>query len=141
MKPITRYESWDGCVFDSEEECRKYEMLLLAVERIMEPLGKIPKHKGCDFENGEGYLPHTVGDVIAAKAALVELGRHHLNIKSTEVGFYNIGRYFDDNNVSCLYHAWSRLYCCDEKGREWGQAYFASHPNEGKQHIYKGGRT
>lgn len=67
-----------------------------------------------------------------AKLQLTDYGNKMLKI-NPPASFGWIGRYFDDGGHNCLYEAWSRLRCIDEKGREWGQPYYALNPEKGEQ--------
>ena len=135
MKTITRYLAQDGSVFDTEKKCREYESLCKKVKKIMKPLGKLPLDKGCKFANGEGYIQHNPSVIEVAKSQLLALGKEYLHIKE-ERSFGFAGRCFDDYGVSAINDAHNRLSCCDENGREWGQQYFAVHPEKGKQHPF-----
>jgi len=135
MKSVTKYKAADGEIFDSAKKCREYENLIKKVNEVMKSLGPIPRDKGCRWANGEGYLQHDLNDIADAKTALVVLGCEYLQIDKSpgSISFNWIGRYFDDSRVLPLYIAWGRLSNCDDKGREWGQMFYALHPEEGKQ--------
>jgi hypothetical protein len=128
MKKITKYEAFDGKVFNTEKECLDYEKIIEKVDEIMKPFGKRPDNS--NFTNGSGFLQHEKSDVEKAKSELLRLGNEIFKC-STNFGF--IGRYFDDSGYDCLYRAWGRLSSIDNKSREWGQTYYALNPNEGKQ--------
>lgn len=136
MKRVVRYQSNDGAEFSTKEECEKHEDIIRSVNRIMKPLGKLPKDRNCDFADGGGYIPHNPQVVTDLKIALVSYGCKLLKIKD-EITFGAAGRYFDESCIPSLYWAWSRLANIDNKGREWGQMYYALNPKEGKQKIYK----
>jgi hypothetical protein len=128
-----KYEAEDGRKFSTPEECEQYEVLLYDLDAIMKPFGKHPDKT--DFTNGGGYLQHKKSDVERAKKRLIVTGSTYLQLEDP-VGFNVLGRYFDDSGVSCLYKAWLRLACMDALYREWGQPYYANHPDKGVQKPY-----
>jgi len=130
MEKIIRYKSLDNTIFDDEQKCINYDNLIKKVRLIMIPLGDLPKDESCKFANGQGYLQHNIKDVSKAKKELTDLANNYFK---TNYGFGFIGRVMNDSNNSVLYFNWGRLNCIDEKGREWGQQYYAINPEKGKQ--------
>jgi hypothetical protein len=139
MQQIIQYKAYDGTMFSDESKCTTYEQQCLQIDDIMKFMGQKPKDNSCIFANGGGYIPHNMEKVKAARTTLMELGMAILDIKKAP-GEYMIGRHFDDSNNKALYSAWSRLWCCDEQGREWGQSYFAHNPTKGTQEIFIDGQ-
>ena len=134
MEKISKYKAIDGSIFNTEEECLRYESLIEKVKAIMRPLGERPDDT--NFTNGGGYIQHDYHVLAIAKEQLTELATKTFKIERN-VGFGIIGRYCDDNGSRCLYNAWSRLNCCDNQSREWGQGYYAINPHEGTQKPYR----
>lgn len=136
MKSIIKYKAIDGREFDFEEECEKHERLLVQIERAIKPLGSPPKEDGCSFANGGGYLQHDLPTVEAVKLALIDLAAVPENVKEgvrTRPASHSIiGRYLDDGD-SPVRKGWYRLMCIDEQGREWGQPFYALHPEQATQ--------
>lgn len=133
MEEIRKYKAVDGSVFNTKEECLKYEILIERVFAIMRPLGARPDDT--NFTNGGGYIQHDSRVVSIAKEQLIQLGIEALGIRG-DITFYLLGRYCDDSGSRCLYSAWNRLNCCDKNNREWGQGYYAINPEKGTQKPY-----
>jgi len=132
MNIIQQYQAKDDKIFTTKKDCIKYELLIDEVEIMMKPFGKV--RNGTSFANGEGYLQHNLKDVVKAKKKIMVLGKKEFSMKPTDkIGFGMMGRYLDDSGKDVLNSAWHRLNCIDDKGREWGQPYFALNPHEGKQ--------
>jgi len=142
MKPIIRFKANDGAIFGSISECRRRDELIEEVDKIMSMLPPRPDDDGCKFSNGRGYIQHDKSAFMAARHALLELANKHRphNIfrqamKDMAVHSSWPSRIIcDDDFLTPLCHAWTRFACTDSKFREWGQPYFADHPDEAK-HI------
>jgi hypothetical protein len=142
VKTITQYKTDDGTIFNSKTKATKHEKLCDEINDVMKPLGKLPKDKNCEFGNGGGYLPHDPDVVMQVKVGLVKIARrYHSWFKRHKPEnihpMSHAGRILGDAGPSPLSHAWSRLCCIDDRGREWGQPYYALNPNEGVQQEYK----
>ena len=135
MEIINKYKALDGKIFETQEECEKYDRLVLRVRQTMQLFCNLPKDENCRFANGKGYLQHKKEDVITARKEIVELGNEYFNQKD-KWSFGAIGRLFNDAECNILYAAWQRLSNCDNKYREWGQGYYAVNPNKGIQEPY-----
>lgn len=131
---VTKYVSEDGVSFDTAKACTEHEKLVKTLSAIMAPLGKKPKDPGCVFANGGGYIQHSLEDVAKARQGLLNLFNKG---RKESMGFSFLGRYLDDSG-SIAYSEWVRLYCIDERGREWGQPFYAITPGKGKQEPYTG---
>ncbi len=161
---LTKYKALDGSFFNDESECIKYDELVKKVNKIMEPIGSPVKDEGCSFANGEGYIQRNLGKVNRAKIELTKLGNEYFLQQSIDYinsdkwinysgktreqaikdrkaenpySFDFIGRVMDDSGNKILYSSWTRLICIDNKGREWGQPYYAFNPTKGKQIEFK----
>lgn len=146
MKAITKYQTDDGAEFHTEADALKYEDLCERVERAMEPLGPHPDKgtDGCAFSNGSGYLGHGVDVVNRVRNALLRLALEYVkhdwlskSLVDTTVDASWAGRIIGECCPAPLQSAWYRISCCDKRGREWGQPYFAAHPGEGTQKDLK----
>ena len=133
MKQITMYETKDGKKFDNLESAKKYESLCSQMSLLTVMLPQVPDR--IDFTNGYGYLQWLDEDVetvklTVAKNAAKYLGSDLIN-KLIENGELSpsgiIGRILSDANIPVLYNMWLRIMCIDDKFREWGQPYFATH--------------
>lgn len=139
MKEITRYQADDGTVFDTEEKAIKHDTKSLSIKKIYKLLKPIPEDDGCKFANGAGYVQQDPLAVQEFKRQIMLMGAvHHAKMAEwaknpIEVHPQSIvGRILCDCD-SLLYAAWSRVMCTDEKGREWGQPYYASNPDKAEQ--------
>lgn len=131
MEEISKYKAIDGSIFNTKEECLKYESIIKRVDLIMCPLGKRPDDT--NFTNGGGYIQHDVYTIQKVKAEIMVLC---MEVLKKNLDFQEIGYYLDGASKKCLYHAYIRLICIDIKCREWGQGYFAIHPDKGTQKPY-----
>lgn len=117
MKPITKYQSDDGNVFDTAEKCLAYEGMLSRLSEVeFRTLG--PKPYSSDFWNGGGYIQHDFDLVDECRSVVKEIS------KSGEEG---------SPEFKAICKVLRRLESIDKNTREWGQPYFASNPFTGKQ--------
>jgi hypothetical protein len=145
MKAITMYEAEDGSRFTDAGEAAKRDGILEAVAAVMAPLGVVPEHDGCDFENGHGYYQHDPGTIRSVRLALYELSKEKLRWW-TDGQIENHGMTHErlalevhpswhlrmlDGSCRPLEKAWTRIYRIDSQGREWGQPYFADNTPSG----------
>jgi hypothetical protein len=131
MEEVIKYKALDGSVFNTKKECLDYEVIIAKVNSIM--CGFVKRPESSDFTNGKGYIQHDISTVNKAKKDITDYGNKLFN---SSCGFGFIGRYFDDSGKKCLYTAWGRLNCMDDKGREWGQGYYAVNPDKAVQKPY-----
>jgi hypothetical protein len=136
MKAITKYKAVDGTEFSTEKQCLDYEKLIKNIEVIMSELPVIPK-KSMDFVNGHGYIQHDKKILRKVQVKLLELMKKYMKhewiqqtIDDESIHPSYVGRLVSDSGISPFYHAWSRFSCVDKNSREWGQPYYASHPEE-----------
>lgn len=136
MKAIQKFQAEDGTEFATQVACRAHEALCAEIAKIMATLPKRPDDRGCKFSNGEGYLQHNRKKFLAARAALLRIGNRLFPHKwfkqalaDTTVHASWCARLIDETSQP-LATAWSRILCTDDKFREWGQQYFAAHPEE-----------
>jgi hypothetical protein len=141
MKTLTRtiYKAVDGTESESKEKCLKHEQLSDDVSLIMSILSPLPKQKDCSFANGEGFIQHDKYYFDRVKIQLLKLMKKHINSDWIQQSIDNptihsswVGRLLDDyRELEPLRRAWCRISCTDFKYREWGQGYYAEHPEKG----------
>lgn len=137
MKTKTYFVANDGTEHDRQELALKHEKFIADIAQAMNPLGEKYEEKECRFVNGEGYIQHDPADVLKAKTALIEICKTTVPDefwnKYTPAEIHPMsyaGRLLDDCN-RFLYRAWYRFMCIDVQGKEWGQPYYALHPEAG----------
>lgn len=145
MKPITKYQSDSGEVWNTAEDASAADAVGLLMAQFIAPLGPEADDEGCKFANGGGYIQHDPEVVVAARAEIVKFLRlgplkwvfkGHEEVRDEEWQTGSIlGRCIDDshNLPRAVKDAWYRLHRIDEKGREWGQPYFTFHPEKAEQ--------
>ena len=142
MKTKTKYVAPDGAEFDSEAACLKYEQLLTKIAAAFKGCPKLPRDPHCNFANGGGYLQWLPEQRKKCEAALRKLMKPLLPRGMGDAETVHLSwlcRVACDND-SPLYSALLRLNNQDSKLREWGQGYYAIHPEEGKQVEYTEGK-
>ncbi|HSE45000.1 MAG TPA: hypothetical protein VLA89_06695 [Gemmatimonadales bacterium] len=138
MKTKTYYLADDGAECTSKSSARARNRLLKEIDAAMSPLGPPVKDRACRFANGGGYRQHAIADVMKAKRAFIKIAKREVPDKIWNHPAEKIhplswaGRLLDDCSPT-LYQAWCRFGCIDNKGREWGQAYYALNPDKGQQ--------
>ena len=118
MNKITVFETRDGTRFAKESQARTYERLLDKINVAMIPLGtKRPN------SNGENYIRHNRTNV------------KEFNKRANALIKGRCARELNDGN-SPLYWLWIIQQQIDSENREWGQIYYANHPNEDAKCIH-----
>lgn len=145
MKEIKKYVAYDGSEFSRKYDCQRYEKLYRTVQKIMKQLRPKPEDPHCIFANGGGFVTQNpvlvqkvrdeLLDVIATRIDHKWIGESK-GKERTEVHPSWMAGLLSAYNSSILYAAWTRIWCIDLHGREWGQPYYADHPDEGKQIEY-----
>lgn len=127
MKVIYKYQADDGKLFDKEEECVNYELILAQVNKL---LNSLPSPKKYHLSNGNGYIQHVPGTYAKIKSLLIKLSNDWFKPQNPFTHFnYYLGRIIDDSNMRCLNVLSTKLMCIrDEK--EYDQPYYANHPHE-----------
>lgn len=133
MKTIQKFKSFCGKIFDTAEECIKYEIISKQVNEFLSTIEDSEKYdEGCSFSNGKGYIQHPKDTKNKIEQKLIELSNQWFTKWAEEKPFTNfnyvLGRLIDDTNMSCLNKLSYKLMCIDEQGREFGQPYYCSHP-------------
>lgn len=140
MKAITKYEAADGSEFETESRCAAYESLCAEVADVVAALPALPKDDGCKFANGGGYVQHNPDTFRAVRTKLLQIAQRecpHRWItesleKGDEIHASWAGRIISESSTP-LWRAWNRIYCTDKQFREWGQPYYAEHPEAAEQ--------
>lgn len=143
MKERVIYVADDGARFDTKSAARARDALICEVAKAMKPLGPEINDPHLHFANGHGYVQHDVAKVAEARANIMpitrrllaswfkdQLQRHKRDPGDAHPSWFC--RMLDGEHRP-LDKAWTRLWRIDAQGREWGQPYFADHPNEGDQ--------
>lgn len=141
MKTVTRYQAFDGREFVDADECRKYELVSEQALLAVKPLGEKPELPYCGFEDGEGFVQHAREVVDQAKHDLAVVARLVFGDKYVDQFVANgmnvrkgiLGRMISESGYHSLREAWGRIECIDEQFREWGQIFYALHPDEGRE--------
>jgi hypothetical protein len=139
MKTITMYEASSGARFNTAEQCREHENLIVALDEAMLPLG--PERK----IDSEQYFQHDKELALQAKRNVMAIVRGLFGIEEYPAMAANsdeihprciIGRVIDDSGPPPLNRAWGRLSRINwENFREYEQPYFTAHPDEATQQI------
>lgn len=145
MKTINVFVADDGSRFGDEARCVAYESQCAECAAIMARLKPLPKDDGCRFANGGGYIQHDAATLKSVRDYLSLLfERTYGPMPTPENNWYAqtrekdadsswVGRLIGDSGHRAFHDAWYRIQCCDGQAREWGQPYYASHPDKGKQ--------
>jgi hypothetical protein len=145
VKQITKFQADDGTEFRTPNEAMAHDALCVEVAALVAKLHARPDD-GCNFSNGHGFIRQDKDAVLAVQRGLVAIARRYFG--SDEIyerhfryseeaekptGHTFVGRLIDDGCPAPVTRAWQRLMCIGEDFREWGQPYYANHPNEAEQ--------
>jgi len=138
METITKYKAFDGKEFTNKDKCTEYEEQSNLALEVISCIHKAPD--SCDFANGSGYIQHEHKDVSIVRNELLELAKFYTDHKwiQQSIDDHSVdtswaGRIIGEYCNESLNKAWNRISCIDNQLREWGQPYYASHPNMGQQ--------
>ena len=132
MKIIEKYVANDGTEFRNGKDALHRDELLNSISSIEKLLPTRPDD--ANFANGHGYIQHKYETIEKVKGFLYEL----CLIESPSLSEYNFDSYgfvrsLDDSS-SPLYKLYYRIVMCvDDQLREYGQPYFANHPDKAEQ--------
>lgn len=143
---VTKYVADDGVQFNDYDECLKYEITCDKVNFIMGGLQS--KSFNINFANGHGFIQQTKLQVVAAMGSLLFVVKSYIpDHKSVDLAIEQslagefvsphttiVSRLIDEMCPRVVQDAWHRFACMDVDFREWGQPYFALHPDIG-EHI------
>jgi hypothetical protein len=110
-------------------------------KRVANVMSQIPdKPYSTIFTNGEGYIQHNEKALEKVKLELLEICKDFIDHSWIEETIVNnldisyVARLLSDSKYTSLYQAWYRLCCVDFSNyREYGQPFFAVHPEKAKQ--------
>lgn len=127
MVEVKRYIAEDGREFKEAIKCLEYEAKIRVITAIMSALPLEPSDMY--FLNGHGYVQHDKQTLLKVESEL----RTFLpdEFKDIEI-IGNSLRYLDSFSDSPLYKAIQRFCCIDSNSREWGQPFYALHPDEAR---------
>ena len=135
MKEIIKYVAKDGKEFSNKSKCIAYENLIDEVAEIMSAFPPEPEGDGCKFANGQGYIQHKEAYFTKAKREILAVARryskHHWLEDDNSHPSYAM-RIIGELNTP-LHDAWLRIYKTDKEYREFGQVYYAEHPEKAEQ--------
>lgn len=127
MKKVTRYQSDDGFLFETEETALNRDILLdeasVALLHLESPPGS------CD-----GFVQQKGSSVLLCRETAVELSEKECpspiwrNQLPEKIDALAVSRYLDSTSVAMK--LWSRLTCIDEAYREWSQPFFVFNPEK-----------
>lgn len=136
MKAVTKYRADDGAEFADAAACATYESLVAEIAEVMRALPPPPKDDGCRFSNGYGYIQHDRATFLAARLALLRIAQRVCpfrwideSIADSTVHPSWAARIIGESSRP-LARAWRRIECTDSQMREWGQPYYATHPDK-----------
>lgn len=118
IKQITKYKTTDGLEFKSRECAEVWQRTIDCLEEVEQRvLGDRPESTG--WYNGRlGYIQHHTDARDTVIRALKDAG-------ATRDSRGAMGRLL------------SRAHCIDNQGREWGQQYYANHPDQASDTCYE----
>lgn len=147
MREVTYYETVDGEVWKEKADALLHEKILDIVADIMAPLPKKPNN--VDFDNGHGYLQHDMEQFLTIRRHLAQLAMQYIEIPRNSWNFSVLEQtamdplsihpeYFwkvigEQRTLKGINTAWFNIgLCTDKEGRQWGQMYYADHPENAK---------
>lgn len=137
MKVITKFEADDGTEFYSVDACAEYEKETAEVEAIIAQLVPTPNEDSCEFGSGSGYIQQDGPTFLKVRLELLQFAKRTINhywiqqaIDDSTVHGSWPGRIIDDCGVRALSRAWYRVMATDGLFREWGQVFYANHPEK-----------
>lgn len=130
MKTVTKFQTDDGCEFNTIADAMNHEDKCREIAAIMAPLGTVKiKDSNC-------YYQHDPATVIRCRVAILKMAARYIDDPvfrhepPEEVHPFSIaGRILDDVGGP-LRDPWFRFMRIDDLGREWEQPYFVSRPPE-----------
>ena len=139
MEAITKYRADDGSEFRTQAECLAHEALCAEIAAVVATLPPLPSDDGCRFSNGHGFIQHDPANFYAARTSLLKIAQRvcphkwiDQSLADSTVDSGWAGRIIGESSAP-LNRAWYRVSCVDKNLREWGQPYYATHPDQGEQ--------
>lgn len=134
IKVVIKFKASDGSEWATEEEAEARENAIEAVKDLCSLLKPIDHLDG----NGGNYVQHDPAAVKEFKHRLVMMASKACKVPAWAENWErvealsSVGRYLNGGTgtiIPVIYQAWWRLMKIDSAGREWGQPYYANHPN------------
>lgn len=125
MRVIQKYVADDGEEFYKECDAIAYESIIGKINSVMQTLKPTPNID--KFYNEGGYVQQNRVVVIEARKALSEIINQYFDL---------VGVSLDGNLPEVINKAVIRLDCIDVLGREYGQLFFRTHPNQASNIEY-----
>lgn len=124
------YQSTNGKVFDNQQDCKKEDLFVEDVNRILAPFNDCKIRSEQFVQRSAEQVQNLIDETYrllcsryGEKSEIAELW------KKNPRGF--VGRYLDDGNSSA-YSIYTVLLSIDSKNRQWEQPYFALFANKGE---------
>ncbi len=149
MRQVPRWEANDGSIWKYEKDAKARDSLIKSMswfDKLLPPA----KDETCRFSTGHGFVQRNASVVKKAKEKLIMLTEKQIpewfktQREKHKTDFTKVHSSWFlrmiEGNAPPLSHAWLRLGCIDDRYREWGQPYYASHPDKGEQVEWKGGQ-
>lgn len=143
IKTISKYVADDGSEWNEVSKAAFRNALIASVNMAMDNLKVRPDN--IEFANGHGYVQQDAESIKRCKQVLFEIANQDGVLKwwidgqkekfgSTDESFLTtdpgwFGRMLDGSHAP-LSRAYARFGCIDSQNREWGQPFYANHPEE-----------
>lgn len=108
MREVTKYEAFDGKIFNYANECSAYEREMKMVIDILRPLSTAPK-TNINFNTGRAFIQHDEYVVERVRRTLT----HRVEVCK------KVYIYWKEIVAEVYDQAFYRLKCIDDIGREW----------------------
>jgi len=137
LKPVTSYQSVDGSIFDTAEECAKYETHCSAIAKIIDRLPRFVSTD--DFQTGKSYYQHDIKSFKEIRDIFFMYmdSLYDLSIFQSQIGesilITNTNwyiKFFRATNDKPALLAWYYIGMVDSRYRQWSTPYFVTNPNE-----------
>lgn len=135
MDKVTRYMSYDGCLWLTEAEAVDREKVLTIINSELKRLKPRPSN------HFEGYIQQNLNEVNLIKRIAVTLSDSEYpnkiwrSVPAEKVNPSAAMEYL--HPYSPVSKLWSRLALIDSEGREWDQMYFIYNPDKAVMEEYK----
>ncbi len=139
MQVIKKYKADDGVEFLDANKCKEHEANCKLAKVIMSSL--LVKPDSIDFSNGHGYIQHDRSEVLNTRNRFLEFIKRYTDHKwvqatidgGTDVHPSYVDRMLGESVPTSIWKHWHRFSCIDSQFREWGQPFYANHPEGAKQ--------
>jgi hypothetical protein len=111
MRLVTRYEATDGSVWLSEGDALERDDLIEVCRNVERTASMKDRPSKTEYTSGRGYVQQPKGTREYLLSALRVMGANRDS----------------DGPIGRLMY---RMHCMDDDDREWGQPYYAMHPDQ-----------